>query len=87
MMRWSRDWSRFNLSAEVDRVLSGMPSTLSALDFEEYLLWIKLYHPDVFWGYILMELEDMELQLGKAKESTDELIWYINDIKVEKRRK
>ena len=35
MMRWSRDWSRFNLSAEVDRVLSGMPSTLSELDFEE----------------------------------------------------
>lgn len=85
-MRWSRDWSRFNLSAEVDRVLSGMPSTLSELDFEEYLLWIKLYHPDVFWGYILMELEDMELQLGKTKESADELIWYINDIKVAKRR-
>ena len=55
MIRWSRDWSRFNLSAEVDRGLSGTPSTLSAEDFEEYLFWIKRYHPDVFWGCILME--------------------------------
>ena len=85
-MRWSRDWSRFNLSAEVDRVLSGKPSTLSTSDFEEYLLWNKMYHPDVFWGFILMELEDMELKLGKAKESTDDLIWFVNDIKVGKRR-
>lgn len=55
MIRWSRDWSRFNLSAEVDRVLSGMPSILSVEDFGEYLFGIKRYHPDVFWVYILME--------------------------------
>ncbi len=83
-MRWSRDWRKFDLYAEVERGLSGEELSISAEEFKEYLLWLRKYRPDVFWGYILMELEAMKMEAGEDFEQDGELKWYVNKISSER---
>ena len=54
---WIRDWSKFDYEEELARVDKGLPTIFIQKMIIEYVRWLRLYRPDLYMGYMIVELQ------------------------------